>query len=139
MAPASDKNQGTELPLDEAVDEVLDDPLNGEVLAAIQKADETLRRGTQGDGQSLIRLQIAHSLSLALADSVAQTRRLQTLAMAGQAAAQRRLLDGGDPEIARQAAQIGHEAVEISTHETLELARAALQLFQKSETSETDE
>ncbi len=107
--------------------------LHHEVAAAMEKVGEHLRHRGPKDGQSLIQLQIAHSLSLALADSVAQTRRLQTLAMAGQAAAQKKLLDGGDPETARLAAQMGHEAVEASVQETVDLARAALELFQQSE------
>ena len=114
-------------------------PLHHEVAAAMEKVGEHLQHGGLSDGKGLIQLQIAHSLSLALADSVAQTRRLQTLAMAGQAAAQRRLLDGGDPDTARLAAQMGHEAVEASIQETVELARAALELFQQSETGRRHE
>ena len=109
-------------------------PLNDQVLDAIEKANEVLRQGGNEDGRSLIRLQIAHSLSLALADAVAQTRRLQTLALTGQAAAQRRLLDGGDPDLAREAAGLGHQAVEDSTRDALELARAALALFENPAT-----
>ena len=113
-------------------------PLNDQVLAAIEKANATLREGGAEDGRSLIRLQIAHSLSLALADAVAQTRRLQTLAIAGQAAAQKRLMDGADPDLAREAAGLGHQAVEDSTRDALELARAALELFEGSAPASTD-
>lgn len=110
--------------------------LDGPVEEALGRAAALLKGGgpSTGDGgAALIRLQIAHSLSLALADSVAQTRRLQTLALAGQAAAQRRLLDGIDNETAEAAAAIGHKAVEDSTRETLSLAEAALQILAHAE------
>ena len=108
--------------------------LDKQVREAMSKAADLISHGGEAEesGATLMRLQIAHSLSLALSDSVAQTRRLQSLALAGQAAAQRTILEGGDADSARQAAELGHHAVEDSTKDTLELARAALSLFEQA-------
>lgn len=104
-----------------------------EVEQALRKAAALLERSAGDGGGALIRLQVAHSLSLALADAVSQTRRLQTLALAGQAAAQRRLLEGGDEDAARAAADLGHQAVEDSTKDTLSLAQAALDILSRAD------
>lgn len=112
-----------------AVEPELSPDLDGPVAEALSRAAAMLEHSAGDGGAALIRLHIAHSLSLALADSVAQTRRLQTLALAGQAAAQRRLLEGIDAEGAQLASELGHRAVEDATRETLSLAKAALQIL----------
>ncbi len=103
-------------------------PLNSQILAAVAEAQRALRDGVGEDSQNILRLQIAHSLSLALADAVAHVRRLQTLALASQSAAQRAILDGMDPDSAGRVADLGQRAVVKSTREVLALARAASRL-----------
>lgn len=103
-------------------------PLNSQILAAVEEAQRALRQGVDADSRNIVRLQIAHSLSLSLADGVAHIRRLQTLALAGQAAAQRAILDGGDIDSAERAAELGYRAVVKANRQVVEMARAALDL-----------
>lgn len=120
----SDQGPGSDQPSPAAAES----PLNSQILAAVEEAQRALRDGVSEDSQNILRLQIAHSLSLALADAVAYVRRLQTLALASQSAAQRAILDGLDPDTAGRVADLGQRAVVKSTREVLALARAASSL-----------
>lgn len=106
--------------------------LDPQLVSALRQARQDLGRGPTAGEDALIRLQVAHSLSLALADGVAQIRRLQTLALASQAAAQQRLLDGGDAETAREVVDIGRQSVTDATEDTLSLAQAVIDLVGRS-------